>query len=107
MMNFLQDFAISTSFKGNVEMFWASPVGLISIVIILISSMLAVFKEKPDFTCSIYNWVLIIICSIALLHIHEGTDPKRQMLVIVVALAIKKAWNIFRMFKQRRKCNGC
>lgn len=84
---------------------WATPLGLICIVLIIVCSFLAIFSKKADsdFPTIVYNWALVMVCSGSVIHILENTDPKQQLQALLVAIAAKKIWNTFLIFRKEKK----
>lgn len=88
---------------GN-PFFWHTPIGFICILVILVTAIITVVSKsiKTDLITDLYNWALIGVSCIALLHIFENSNPRHQLQILVIALAIKKLWNVLKHFKERK-----
>lgn len=91
-----------TADSAGVPYFWATPIGATSVVVILITSLFAMFRTKADIVTVIYNCVLAFISVIALLHVHENSNPRHQMMLLVIAVACKKVWNTYLHIKENK-----
>ena len=99
MIDLLRDWFVIQGVNDGVNYFWSTPVGIVSILTILISSLILIYRTKPDFIESCYYWTLSSICTIALLHVHEGSNPRQQLMVIVLAIAVYKIWCVIKTFR--------
>lgn len=95
-MGYLYNWFVVQGVNEGVPYFWATPIGAGSVLIILLTSIYTLFKQHHDIVDSIYYCALVVICSIALMHVQENSNPRHQMMVIVIALAIKGAWDTYK-----------
>lgn len=105
LMNWVTITNISADCAGE-PFYWSSPLGAISLVILALSSLYAIFRQKHDIVNDVYHWFMVGIVCIAFLHIHENSNPRHQMMIIVTALAVKQLWNmVVHLYKGEH--NGC
>lgn len=105
MINYLYNWFVIKGVNEEVPYFWSTPVGSLSILILFVTSLIILFKEKPDIVSSIYHWLIAGVCVLAFLHIVENSNPRHQMMVIVLALAVKHLRDVFLLFRKGVK-NG-
>lgn len=97
MLNTLHEWFVINDVNAGVPYFWHSPVGATSVIVIMVMALIKIFRAELDFITSLYNWALAGICAIALLHVHENSNPRHQMMTIVIALAVKKSWDVYKL----------
>jgi hypothetical protein len=102
MSEWLMDLVTITSGSSDA-LFWESPVGFATVFLITATALITIFSKRMNADCItiFYNWVLIIISAIAMMHVAENTNPKHQLQIILVALAIKKAWDVYQVFRHK------
>lgn len=91
MVNTIADFFVISDNAG-VAFYWSTPIGFVSIFAIFICSLYRIFYTQADFVNSLCNWIYVLICGVAFLHIHENSNPRHQMMVLVTTLAVSKVW---------------
>lgn len=95
---------IITITSGHSDaLFWGSPAGFFTMALIFICSLITIFSKRmnADAITVAYNWILVGVCVIAMFHVYENTTPKHQLQIMLVALAVKKAWDVYSVFKYK------
>lgn len=102
-MNELYSWFVIQGVNEGVPYFWSTPVGFISIFTIAVCSIYALHRKGLDFIDGLCEIAFLLICVIAMFHIYENSNPRHQMMVIVMALAIQKLWRCIKHATRKRK----
>ena len=88
---------------ASSALFWSTPIGFATIFTITVTALITIFSKRMDADCItvLYNWILVIISVIAMWHVAENTNPKHQLQIMLIALAVKKAWDVYQVFRHK------
>lgn len=82
---------------------WEAPLLIGSLFVLMVTSLYSIHRIDTDLMSDLYNWFVVGLVSITFLQLYEGANTKTHLLTLFTALAIKKAWDCFKCFKNKKE----